>query len=88
MDGNLKLIKLKIMEFKKYRRTNIAEMHKYNPNDMYPKEIMDKVSISEADLKNGSPKEGDMIARNPENHNDLWLVAKDYFEQNFEEYEN
>lgn len=75
------------MEFKKYRRTNIAEMHKYNPNDMYSKEFMDKISISQADKENGSPKEGDMIARNPENHNDLWLVAKDYFEQNFEEYD-
>ena len=74
------------MEFKKYKRTNIAEMHKYNPNDMYSKEFMDRVSISQADKEKGSPKEGDMIARNPENHNDLWLVAKDYFEQNFEEY--
>ncbi|MEX0595305.1 MAG: hypothetical protein WD512_02315 [Candidatus Paceibacterota bacterium] len=35
--------------------------------------------------ENAKIKEGDMIARNPENHNDLWLVAKDYFEQNFEE---
>jgi len=75
------------MEFKKYRRTNIAEMHKYNPNNIYRKEIMDRVSISIADKENGSPKEGDMIARNPQNHNDLWLVAQDYFEQNFEEQE-
>jgi len=34
----------------------------------------------------GSPKVGDMIARNPKNHNDMWLVAKVYFEDNFEEY--
>lgn len=27
-----------------------------------------------------------MIARNIENHNDQWLVAKDYFMKNFEEY--
>ena len=74
------------MEFRKYRRTNIAEMHKYNLNDIYPKKFMDKVSISQVDRENGSPKEGDMIARNPENPDDLWLVAKDYFEQNFEEY--
>lgn len=59
------------MEFKKYRRTSIAEMHEYNPDVMYSQEFMDKVSISKADLENGSPKEGDMIARNPENHNDL-----------------
>jgi len=46
---------------------------------------MDRVSISEADLENGSPKEGDMIARNPKNPGDKWLVAKKYFEENFED---
>lgn len=43
-----------------------------------------EVSISSEDRKNGSPKIGDMIARNPKNHNDQWLVAKQYFEDNFE----
>ena len=28
-----------------------------------------------------------MIARNPENHDDMWLVAKDYFDSNFAEIE-
>ena len=42
------------------------------------------VSVSNEDLNNGSPKVGDMIARNPKNHKDLWLVAKEYFEDNFE----
>ena len=44
------------------------------------------VSISQADLDNGSPKTGDMIARIPLNHNDQWLVAKQYFDDNFKEY--
>jgi len=43
-----------------------------------------KVSVSEADLKAGSPKAGDMIARNPKNNEDQWLVAKTYFEDNLE----
>jgi hypothetical protein len=43
-----------------------------------------EVSISEADRLNGSPKEGDMIARNPKNHADQWLVARKYFEDNLE----
>jgi len=34
--------------------------------------------------RRGSPKEGDMIARNPKNHADQWLVAKKYFEDNLE----
>jgi len=42
------------------------------------------VSISEEDLKKGSPKIGDMIARNPKNHKDQWLVAEQYANDNFE----
>jgi len=45
---------------------------------------MDGISVSDADKEAGSPKEGDMIARNPKNHNDMWLVAKQYFEDNLE----
>lgn len=44
------------------------------------------VSISQADVDNGSPKVGDMIARNPVNHKDQWLVAQKYFEDNIEEF--
>lgn len=69
--------------FKKYRRTNVAEMRHYVEG-----EVLDSsISISEADLENGSPKVGDMIARNPESHKDKWLVAKDYYMSNFEEIE-
>ncbi len=70
-------------EFKKYRRKQIAELRHFVPG-----EILDaRVSISKADRDKGSPKEGDMIARNPANHDDQWLVAKEYFEANFEEAE-
>jgi len=80
-------------EFKKYQRTQIAEMRPVTKNDMLIFKIKGRistpdwssVSISEADLKNGSPKEGDMIARNPKNHNDQWLVAEQYFKDNFQE---
>jgi hypothetical protein len=41
------------------------------------------VSISAADLANGSPKEGDMIAQGKD-PNDRWLVARTYFEDNYE----
>jgi len=36
------------------------------------------------DTKAGSPKLGDMIARNPQNHADQWLVTAAYFRDNFE----
>lgn len=79
-------------KFKKYRRTQIAEMREVTQNDIelfkagdtIPASFQFKVSISGADLKNGSPKIGDMIARNPKNHNDQWLVAEQYFKDNFE----
>lgn len=69
-------------EFRKYRRTNIAEMRPYKEAES----LSEIVSISQADFKAGSPKLGDMIARNPANHNDQWLVAREYFLANFEPY--
>ena len=69
----------KMSEFKQYRRKSISEMRPYVEG-----EVLEGVSISEADLKAGSPKVGDMIARNPKNHEDQWLVAKAYFEDNLE----
>jgi uncharacterized protein YozE (UPF0346 family) len=67
-------------EFKQYRRKSVSEMRDYEEGEM----LNSKVSISDADLKAGSPKLGDMIARNPKNHEDQWLVAKAYFEDNLE----
>jgi hypothetical protein len=66
--------------FRQYRRKQIAELRPYVPGET----LSGRVSISAADRENGSPKEGDMIARNPAAHDDQWLVSKDYFEANFE----
>lgn len=70
-------------EFKQYRRKQIAELREYEPGD-----YMIDVSISGEDARAGSPKLGDMIARNPKNHADQWLVAAAYFADNFEEVGN
>lgn len=67
-------------EFKQYRRKQISELRPYEPGEA----LSDKVSISVADLAGGSPKAGDMIARNPKNYEDQWLVAGAYFQDNFE----
>ena len=80
------------MEFRKYKRTNVAEMTPVT-DEMIVRFIRKKslvisgvkVSISDPDLEHGSPKLGDMIARNPNNHEDMWLVSKEYFNENFEE---
>ena len=66
-------------DFAKYRRKQIAELRPYKPG-----EDMEGVSISKEDVAAGSPKVGDMIARNPKNHADQWLVAAQYFADNFE----
>ena len=64
--------------FTQYRRSNIAEMRPYIQD-----EDMTGISVADVDVRNGSPKEGDMIARNPQNHADKWLVSADYFKANF-----
>jgi hypothetical protein len=68
-------------EFKQYRRSQIAELRPYEPGEDL---AAAQVSISAPDKEAGSPKPGDMIARNPKNHADQWLVAAKYFADNFE----
>lgn len=66
-------------DFTPYRRKQIAELRPWQRGD-----DMDGVSISKPDRDAGSPMPGDMIARNPKNHDDKWLVAAAYFADNFE----
>lgn len=68
-------------EFKQYHKKSVAELRTWEPGDDLENPV--KVSISSEDLAAGSPKAGDMIARNPKNHADQWLVAAKYFD-NFE----
>lgn len=67
------------LDFKSYRRKAIAQIAEWKPGF-----DMTRVSVSPADKDAGSPKEGDMIARNPDNPDDKWLIAADYFSKNFE----
>ena len=66
-------------KFQQYRRSQIAELRPYEPG-----ESMEGISISATDKEAGSPKPGDMIARNPKNHADQWLVPAKYFADDFE----
>ena len=69
--------------FEHYKRKQIAELRPVTIEEI--EEGLDfNISVSNEDFKNGSPKIGDMIARNPKNHNDQWLVAEQYFKDNFE----
>jgi hypothetical protein len=62
-----------------FRRKQIAELADWTPDF-----DMTGVSVSDADKANGSPRALDKIARNPKNHDDKWLVAAQYFADNFE----
>jgi len=80
-------------QFKEYNRIQIAELREVTQNDLdnldggrITFEISNSyniVSVSQEDKIAGSPKLGDMVARNPKNHHDQWLIAKEYFKDNF-----
>jgi len=74
--------------FRKYRRTGLSEMRPVTADEVRDGLLAltaHYVSISQKDADNGSPKLGDMIARNPKSHKDQWLVAAQYFNDNLEE---
>lgn len=68
-------------EFRKYRRqAKYSELRPYEPG-----EDVSGISINEDDRTlRGSPKVGDMVARNPTDHGNVWLVEKQYFADNFD----
>ena len=68
---------------KNYRKKAVQPMYPWTPSAE-----MSGVSVSDADAINGSPKEGDMIAVNPIDPSDKWLVAAQYFRDNYEEVES
>jgi len=67
-------------EFKQYRKKRLSEMRPYIEGEV----LSPSVSVGYSDAAAGSPKVGDMIARNALAHDDEWLVAADYFNDNFE----
>lgn len=65
--------------FRLYRRRGRTELRPYEPG-----EELIGVSISDADKAQGSPKAGDMIARNPDLLTDQWLMSATFFKANYE----
>ena len=74
------MITTKNSVWKQYRRKTISELRPYIKGEI----LSERVSISVADKENGSPKVGDMIARNPNDSGDQWLMAEEYFKENLE----
>ena len=64
---------------KLYRKKGVTPMDPWTPET-----DMTGVSVSDADREAGSPKDGDMIATDPWNAADRWLVSAAYFADNYE----
>lgn len=75
------------MSFKQYKRKGLSEMIAVTEFIHYGGD-MAKVSLSSPDhlLQTHNPEEFEQgfVARNPKNHEDLWYVAKKYFDDNLE----
>jgi hypothetical protein len=59
-----------------YRRVGVVEMRPYVAG-----EDLFRISVS---VEDDPPNDMGMIARNPDNHDDQWYVARAYFEKNTE----
>ena len=62
-----------------YRKKALQELNPWTAET-----DMKGVSVSDADKNNGSPMDGDMIATNPEDATDKWLVGSKFFQDNYE----
>lgn len=74
--------------FKQYTRIGSAEARPVTSEEiaLLASELRETgISVSDEDELGGSPKVGDMIAHNPKNHDDVWLIAAKYFNDNFKE---
>jgi hypothetical protein len=74
-------------DFQKYKRTNVAEMIKLTDYNLFTlSELLAETTVSvsapDQELAPDVFKLG-YIARNPNNHDDMWYVSKKYFDENF-----
>ena len=64
----------------KYRKIQIDELRPYAKGE----QLGAGVKIAPEDRDTGSPKDGDMLARDPEKPDEQWLVSGRYFNANYE----
>jgi len=65
--------------FQRFRRKSIAELRPYVPG-----ESLERISVGDNCEAAGGPVAGDMVARDPKNHADQWIVIASYFREHFE----
>jgi len=66
-----------VSPWRQYRRKGLSEMRAYVKGE-------DLSKISVADVDDPETDMG-MVARNPDNHDDQWYVAREYFNKNLVE---
>ena len=64
-------------DFVPYLLRQIAQFRPYRPGE-------DMTHIYVSDTFTGSPKYGDIIVRDPKNHNDQWLITQQFFWDHYE----
>lgn len=76
-------------EWKHYRRAGEIEARHWDAEDEYAFVNGDtgRISISPADRETGKVHglHGGMVARNPDNHDDQWYIAPDFFAKHYKE---
>ena len=65
-------------EFREYQKSSFITARPYVPG-----ESLERVSVSPHDIDKGHPMDGDMIACDPNNTDDQWLVSCNYFHNNY-----
>lgn len=66
-------------DWKQYKRKGITVARPYIPG-----EDLSGVAIHDVLRAAGHPKEGDVVARDPNNHADQWLLSEQYVKDNLE----
>lgn len=66
-------------EWKQYRKKTLGEARPYVVG-----EDMTGISVSDVDAAKGSPKDGDMIMRQPHDHTDQYLVEAEQFKTTYD----
>lgn len=69
---------IKLPTWRKYQKKLLTEMIPWTPSF-----DTSNVSISNFDRSNGSPKQGDFIARGT-NNSDMWLISSDDHKDNYQ----
>lgn len=65
--------------WKKYLKNKPQDLRPYVVGEV----LSSNCSIGPDDRENGSPQQGDMIARNALDHSKTWLVSQVFFDENY-----